>query len=103
MQVIQYDPHAGQNFADIIGASNTIVDFYADWCGPCQAMTPTLNAFAEKHTDVQVLKVNIDKHPELASQYGVRSIPTLLGFTGGEENGRTVGVTNQEGMAALLA
>jgi len=103
MRVTTFDPQAGRTFNEVINQGATIVDFYADWCGPCRAMAPTLDKFAASRDDVSVVKVNIDKHPELASEYGVRSIPTLLGFAGGVETGRSVGVTNGDGLAALLA
>lgn len=103
MSVTTFDPQAGRTFNEVISQGNTIVDFYADWCGPCRALAPTLDKFAASRDDVNVVKVNIDQHPQLASQYGVRSIPTLLGFAQGEETGRSVGVTNDAGLAALLA
>ncbi len=103
MTVTTYNPEQGRTFNEVIENTTAIVDFYADWCGPCRAMAPTLDAFAAKHSDVKVVKVNIDQHPELAAEYGVRSIPTLLGFRDGRESGRTIGVTNQDGLEALVA
>lgn len=56
-----------------------LLDFYADWCGPCQALLPTVEALAEKHKEnFEIVKVNVDKNPELAQEFGVRSIPSLF-------------------------
>jgi len=67
-----------------------LVDFYADWCGPCQMMEPTLEGLAED-TDAAVLKVDVDQFQALASQHGVQGIPTLLVYDGGEQAERMVG------------
>ena len=92
-------------FSDQVLASHApvLVDFYADWCGPCQAQTPVLEAFAATHSnDVEVVKVNIDEHPQLASTYGVRSIPTLKLFENGEVTDTRVGVSSATQLEALL-
>ncbi len=69
-----------------------LVDFWAEWCGPCRALGPSLEALAaEKGADVKVVKVNIDENPQAPSKYGVRSIPTLLIFKNGEVVAQTVG------------
>ena len=62
-----------------------LVDFYADWCGPCKALAPTLEAVAEEHAgNLAVVKVDIDDNPELATRFNIQSIPTLIVFNGGE-------------------
>ena len=69
-----------------------LVDFWADWCAPCKAIAPTLDALAEKHKGrFTVAKVNVDEVPDLAAQFGVLNIPTLIFFKGGEEVDRMVG------------
>lgn len=79
-----------------------IVDFYADWCGPCKMVAPVLDRIAEEREDVTVGKVNVDLDGELAAQYGVMSIPTLVIFKDGKEINRSVGAKNKAGILALL-
>ena len=70
-----------------------LVDFGADWCGPCHVVSPILKEIAKERADqMKVLKLDVDQYPEVAEEYGVRSIPTLALFSGGGERGRVVGV-----------
>ena len=69
-----------------------LLDFYADWCGPCQMMKPTMEEFEKAHPEVKVRRVNIDDEEELAEKYGVSSIPCLVFLKDGEEVAREVGV-----------
>ncbi len=71
-----------------------LVDFYADWCGPCQMMEPTIDSVASQ-TDAAVLKVDVDRFQNLAAQYGVQGIPTLLVFADGENVERLVGAQSE--------
>ncbi len=86
------------NFEEEILKSDktTLVDFYADWCGPCQMMSPIIDEISEELTDVKFGKVNIDDYPEIAANYGIMSIPTLLIFKNGELNNTFVGVTAKD-------
>lgn len=68
-----------------------LVDFWAEWCGPCRALGPSLDALAAEKADIKVVKVNIDENPNAPTKYGVRSIPTLLIFKNGEVVAQTVG------------
>lgn len=69
-----------------------VVDFWAEWCGPCKMIAPSLDEIAkELEGKVKVAKINIDENPELATQFGVRSIPTLLMFKSGEVTSNMVG------------
>lgn len=70
---------------DVIENSNiTIVDFWAPWCGPCKQLMPVFEATAAENETVDFVKVNIEEHPEIPTQFGVRGIPTLIMFKDGE-------------------
>jgi thioredoxin 1 len=79
--------------ADVLNASvPVVVDFWAEWCGPCKMIAPALEDIAtELGAKVKIAKLNIDENPELAAQFGVRSIPTLMIFKGGEVADMKVG------------
>jgi thioredoxin 1 len=69
-----------------------IVDFWAEWCGPCHAVAPVLDKIVEERGDeVKLVKVNIDEEPDLASRYGIASIPTMILFKGGEPSAAAIG------------
>ena len=79
--------------ADVLNAKEpVVVDFWAEWCGPCKMIGPSLEEIAkELGSKVKIAKLNIDENPELAAQFGVRSIPTLMIFKGGEVADMKVG------------
>lgn len=80
-----------------------LVDFWAEWCGPCKMVAPLLDEIAaEQGGRVKVAKVNVDISPVLAARYGIQSIPTLLYFAGGEVRDKTIGVTGKRGIVAKL-
>ena len=79
-----------------------LLDFWASWCGPCRMLSPVVDEVAEERTDVKVGKVNVDEQPELAGEFGVMSIPTLLVFKGGKLVRQAVGARPKSGVLALL-
>ena len=80
-----------------------LIDFYADWCGPCKMMAPIIEAIAEEDkTGALICKCNIDNNPEIASAYGIMSIPTLVILKRGEEHSRMVGVQKQRTLEDAL-
>ena len=80
-----------------------LLDFYADWCGPCKMLAPVLHEIAEENAGaLKVGKINVDEQPELASQFGVMSIPTLLVFRDGKLVNQAVGARPKAGVLALL-
>ncbi len=77
---------------EVLNAKETvIVDFYATWCGPCKMLAPVLDEFANKHTYIKIVKVDVDEETPLAIKFGVASIPTLILFKNGEAVKQTLG------------
>ena len=79
-----------------------MVDFYADWCGPCKLTSPIIEELSEEHKDVSFVKVNVDNNQELASQYSVFSIPTFIVFKDGKLATQFVGAMGKEGFEEQL-
>lgn len=73
-----------------------LVDFWASWCGPCRMVSPIVEQIAEEYPQYKIGKVNIDEEPELASQYGIMSIPTLLVVKNGEITNKSIGAKNKK-------
>lgn len=73
-----------------------LIDFWASWCGPCRMVSPIVEQIAEEYPQYKVAKVNIDEEPELASQFGIMSIPTLLVVKNGEITNKSVGARNKK-------
>ena len=93
-----------ENFAQEVLQSEkpVLLDFWASWCGPCRMLSPIVDEVAEERSDVKVGKVNVDEQPELAGEFGVMSIPTLLVFRGGKLVNQAVGARPKAGVLALL-
>ena len=83
-------------------AGIALLDFYADWCGPCKALAPTLEKFATENPDVTVGKVNVDENSDAAQEFGIKGIPTLVFLRDGREVGRLVGAVSQHLIEDLL-
>lgn len=79
-----------------------LVDFWASWCAPCRMLSPIVDQVAEEVTDVKVVKVNVTDEEELAAEYNVMSIPTLIVFKGGQEVKRSMGFIPKEAVKSLL-
>jgi thioredoxin 1 len=89
-------------FSELVASHDVVlVDFYADWCGPCKMLEPTVEALA-RDSPATVAKVDVDRHQGLASQYQVQGVPTLLLFSGGDLVERVVGVRDQGTLASLV-
>ncbi|MDP3447232.1 MAG: thioredoxin [Eubacteriales bacterium] len=79
-----------------------LVDFWASWCGPCRMVSPIVEEIAAENSAIKVAKINIDEQPQLASQYGVMSIPTLMVFENGEAADKAVGARNKAFILQML-
>lgn len=79
-----------------------LVDFWASWCGPCRMLSPVVDEIAEENPQVKVCKVNVDEQEELASRFGIMSIPTLLVFHNGELTEQSVGVKPKQAILDML-
>ncbi len=92
------------NFAaEVLNAPQTVLlDFWAEWCGPCRMLAPIVESIAAEHSEIRVGKVNVDEQPELAMQFGVRSIPMLVVMKGGKAVASTVGYQPKESIERLL-
>ena len=93
-----------ENFAQEVLQSEkpVLLDFWASWCGPCRMLSPIVDEVAEERGDVKVGKVNVDEQPELAGEFGVMSIPTLLVFEQGKLVRQAVGARPKASVLALL-
>ena len=80
-----------EDFLNLTGSGKVLVDFYADWCGPCKIMGEILET-----VDAEVLKVNTDEFPNLAQKFGVMSIPTLILFKDGSESNKMIGLKSKD-------
>lgn len=93
-----------ENFkSEVLDSSQKVlIDFYADWCGPCKMMGPVVEEIAEEHSDVKVVKINVDNAEDIAIKYQIMSIPTLVVVKGGQEVNRSIGLISKEKIEELI-
>lgn len=93
-----------ENFVDEVLKSHipVLIDFWAEWCGPCTMLAPVLEQFADTHDEIKVGKVNVDKEPELADTFNVNSIPALFALKDGEVFAQRVGYCKIEEIEELF-
>lgn len=91
-----------EQFEELTGEGIVLVDYWADWCGPCRMLEPTVDELAEEVEDLTVVKVDVDEHQDLAQEAGVRGIPALQFYADGEEAERLVGVQEKEDLLRVV-
>ena len=93
-----------ENFDETVKGTSlpVLIDFYADWCGPCKMLAPTVEEIAATAVDFIVAKINVDEAPAIAERFGVMSIPTLIVLRGGEEIARAVGLRPKDAILAMI-
>lgn len=106
-QTLQSAPHL--TVADFASTLNNkaglpvLIDFYAQWCGPCKMAAPIIDKLAKEYQDKMIIaKLNVDENNEIAAQYGVMSIPTVIIFQNGEEVDRQIGFPGEDGYRQLI-
>ncbi len=91
------------NFDEVKASDKTVlIDFYADWCGPCRMVSPIVDAIAKEHPEYLICKVNVDEEGELAQAFGVMSIPTLVVMKGGKIVNKAMGAMPKSNILELL-
>ena len=101
MEIIKVN---SQNFEEEVIKSEkpVLIDFYADWCGPCKMLSPIIDEIAEENSEIKVVKVNVDDSQDLAMKYQVMSIPTLVVIKDGKEVNRSVGLIDKTDVISLI-
>lgn len=90
------------NFETLINNDVVLVDFFANWCGPCKMLSPVLDDIASERSNVKIVKVDVDKNEELAKKYGIMSIPTLLLFKNGQVIDKHIGYISKDMLIEMI-
>lgn len=90
-----------ENFDELIKDEVVLVDFFATWCGPCRMLSPVIEEVANEE-NIKVIKVDVDKHEELAKRFGIMSIPTIMVFKNGEESFKNIGLVSKEDIISWI-
>ena len=89
--------------SEVMGSDKTVlIDFWAEWCGPCRMMSPVIDEIADEVSDVKVCKVNVDEASDLASMFGIESIPTLIVIKNGQTVNKSIGLISKEQVLSLI-
>lgn len=93
-----------ENFEQEVLKSNktVLIDFYAEWCGPCQMLSPIVEQVAQENDNIKVVKVNVDENQSLAVEFGIKAIPTLIVIKEGKEANRAVGMLSKAELLELV-
>ena len=93
-----------KEFNDIVlnNPNKVLVDFYANWCGPCRMLRPILEELANEHTEIKIVSINVDETEDLALKYGIISIPCLILFQNGKEIKRSVGLKSKSEIEGMI-
>ena len=90
-----------ENFDELINEERVLVDFFAEWCGPCRMLSPIIDEVATEQ-NIKVVKVNVDNHEDIAKKYGIMSIPTIILFKNGEEVNKNIGLLSKEDLLEFI-
>lgn len=92
-----------QEFQDVVAQNDLVlVDFFANWCGPCKMLAPSIDKLASEHPEAKVVKVDVDQEASLAMQFSVQSIPTLIVFKNGQAVNRQLGFVPYDTLESML-
>ena len=91
------------NYQEILAQEKLVViDVWATWCGPCRMLAPVIEEISEEKQDIKVCKIDVDEEPELAAEYGIQSIPTLIVFKDGKAVNKSIGVIPKDDILEML-
>lgn len=91
-----------EEIKEIIKKELVLIDFYAEWCGPCQLMAEELEQLSKENDKVEIIKIDVDKFQKLAMEYGIMSIPTIIIYKNGKETNKNIGYLSKEEIKNLL-